>query len=678
MTTRYDLSILSLCALRVAQRFRARSVAAGGLCDWVEKTDLGFDWAPDCDRYRQRGLPVPLWSELQQKLVAAQAQTRRARPDALARNCAALAEYMGLDAAEAEIFALTVRVAKGGPLQELCDSLVDDVRMSIEDATACLTGLPQIRVRVALRRTGRLIETGLLTRESQNTYHGFALEPSKRLVRALEPPTRGLNDALSRLFCDPGAPEVGWEDFEHLGADRDFAERLLAGAMRRKQRGINLLFYGEPGTGKTEFCKVLAARLGARLHAVGEEDADGDELSRSERQQQLRLGQRLLATGPNALVLFDEMEDLLPAGPALFAGMAHGGGGSKVHLHRLLEQNVVPTLWTTNNIADFDPAMLRRMTLALELRSPPQDIRARVWTRLAARYRMPLDAGTCTRLAQALEVPPALAASAMRAAKVSGGGLDDLQLAVRAAAKAMRGGQELPPQPVLEAPFALELACADADLAHVTARLSAPGASRAISLCLSGVSGTGKSAYARHLAQAMGMPVLQKRASDLLAPFVGQTEQRIAAAFAEARDAGAFLIFDEADSLLANREGAQRSWEVSQVNEMLTWMESHPMPFACTTNLAERLDPATQRRFTFRIRFDWLAPSQLVLAWTAHFGSPPPGGLHMLDRLAPGDFATVSRRMRALGQDDPAIILAELAREADAKEPKVRPIGFGR
>ena len=52
---------------------------------------------------------------------------------------------------------------------------------------------------------------------------------------------------------------------------------------------------------------------------------------------------------------------------------------------------------------------------------------------------------------------------------------------------------------------------------------------------LSGPSGAGKSAWVRHLAALMGLPALQKRASDLLDPYVGGTEQNIAGAFAEAR-----------------------------------------------------------------------------------------------------------------------------------------------
>lgn len=216
------------------------------------------------------------------------------------------------------------------------------------------------------------------------------------------------------------------------------------------------------------------------------------------------------------------------------------------------------------------------------------------------------------------------------------------------------------------------------DLALIEARLAAPDASKRVSFCLDGPAGTGKSAWARHLARRIGIPVVEKRASDLISKWLGESEQNIARAFAEARAEGALLIFDEADSLLADRRDAQRSWEVSQVNEMLTWMESHSLPFICTTNLVAKLDPATQRRFTFRIRFDTLSGAQLPAAWQAHFDAAPPEGLTRLDRLAPGDFANVARRMQAMGETRPAQILHELIREVAAKEGVPRPIGFGR
>lgn len=65
-----------------------------------------------------------------------------------------------------------------------------------------------------------------------------------------------------------------------------------------------------------------------------------------------------------------------------------------------------------------------------------------------------------------------------------------------------------------------------------------------------------------------------RRASDLLSCWVGATEQNIARAFEEARKDDAVLLIDEADSFLQDRRGAGHSWEVTQVNEVLTQMEN--------------------------------------------------------------------------------------------------------
>jgi hypothetical protein len=84
-----------------------------------------------------------------------------------------------------------------------------------------------------------------------------------------------------------------------------------------------------------------------------------------------------------------------------------------------------------------------------------------------------------------------------------------------------------------------------------------------------------------------------------------------------------------ADSLLRDRGLASRSWEVTQVNEMLTLMERHPFPFACTTNLAEALDPATARRFLFKIRFLAMSEDLAREAFRRTFGAEPPAALAM-------------------------------------------------
>ena len=217
---------------------------------------------------------------------------------------------------------------------------------------------------------------------------------------------------------------------------------------------------------------------------------------------------------------------------------------------------------------------------------------------------------------------------------------------------------------------------ADIDLGALADSLVAGGNPR-FSLCLQGPPGTGKSAFVRYLAERMGLETMQKRASDLMSMWVGETEKEIAAAFAEARDTGAFLIFDEADSLLADRRLAQRSWEVSQVNEMLTWMESHPLPFACTTNFAEHLDAATLRRFVFKVALDYLSPEQVETAFRGYFGTATPAQATALTALTPGDFAVVRRKAELVGRlEEPDALAAMLSAECAAKPDRPRPVGF--
>mgnify|MGYP000081240311 FL=1 len=137
------------------------------------------------------------------------------------------------------------------------------------------------------------------------------------------------------------------------------------------------------------------------------------------------------------------------------------------------------------------------------------------------------------------------------------------------------------------------------------------------------------------------------------------------------------LIFDEADSFLFDRREAVRSWEVTQVNEMLTWMESHPLPFACTTNLMDRLDTASLRRFTFKVKFNYMGSRQSKACFQRVFNMDAPLGLGRLTRLAPADFHVVAKKARVMGMlGDADRLLDLLAQETAAKGEVANPIGF--
>ena len=625
---------------------------------------LVAQWADPDDR-----APPSLgaWRAVRDLLDTQPALTRAQRP------FAGLAEALGLDRTEEAILTLAADYRAVPAVELLWDELAAHrgTRIALEANAglfALLLHVTQAEVAARLGAEAPLRAAGLVQIDEDRQ---IALLP--RLVRLAAEPSPPADMRAALLGPEAKAP-LPFEAFAHLGAEPARVRDLLRGALRERAAGVHVLLHGPPGTGKTAFAAALAAECGVMLHEVGTQGRDAEELGRAERLAELRLAQRLLAGGAPALLLMDEAEDVFDPGFEPFRPMARTG--SRVFVHRLLETSPVPVIWTANELASFGPAVLRRMACCIELRIPPVAVREKLWRDAAAQEGVTLPPGGAGNLARLLPAAPALARSAMRAARLAGGDAETVRWAVQGVARAMAGGRLPPPDGIAEG-FDPALVNADRDLAALADRLAAPDAPRRVSLLLAGPPGSGKSAYARHLAERMGLPVLVKRASDLLGKYVGQTEQRIAAAFAEAREGAAMLVFDEADSLLAERGLAQQGWEVSQVNEMLTWMERHELPFCCTTNLAERLDAAAMRRFLVKARFGFLDAAQLALAWRRSFGSAPPPGLAALDRLTPADFDLVRRGAELAGElGDAAALLDALEREQRAKPGAAAPIGF--
>ncbi len=530
-----------------------------------------------------------------------------------------------------------------------------------------LLDLPGSVVREAIAPEGKLLGAGLLQVDRDGECH--VLGRVLRLVRQAGEPA-DMRAALLRAAEDAPLP---WEAFGHVGEAAERAAALLRAAFAAAEPGINILLHGPPGTGKTSFASSLAAAAGLPLYAVGLADGEGDEPDRSERLGDLRLAQRLLQPGRGAL-LFDEAEDLLGASEDRYGKPR----GSRAYLHRLIERTPVPILWTANDTGALGERIVRRMTFCIEMRRPPRRVLAGMWQRIAGAQGLSIGDAEAERLARLVPAAPALVEAGARMARLTGDGAPAALAAVESIARAIHGAPPAPGQSVCDA-FDPALINAGEDLEALIARLAAPDAPRRISLLLEGPPGAGKSEFVRHLAQRMGLELVQKRASDLLDPFVGGTEARIARAFAEAREDRAFLVFDEADSLLADRARAQRNWEVSQVNEMLTWMESHPYPFACTTNLGESLDRASLRRFLIKLRFDFMTEAQCRAAFLRFFGMGAPPGIAAAGPLVPADFALVQRRFALTGEVLSAeAIMAALAAEARGRPGAARPMGFAR
>lgn len=296
--------------------------------------------------------------------------------------------------------------------------------------------------------------------------------------------------------------------------------------------------------------------------------------------------------------------------------------------------------------------MMRRFDLVMEITLPTTEQRRAIIDKCAGDL---LSESMKDRLARTQTLSPGVISRSVSVLKALSKPTQPerdakMLILINAVLKAQNCGRIAGASAPVEAVYETAFVNTDTDLQALARGLKGYSSAR---ICLYGPPGTGKSAYAAWLAKTLGKRLLVKKASDLLSMWVGETEERIAQAFEEAKRDGAVLLIDEADSFLQNRSQGRRSWEITQVNEMLTQMEQFDGIFIATTNLVDTLDPASLRRFDLKAKFDYLTHTQVAALferWAGELNLPVDGpgmqDLSHLTDITPGDFASVIRQSR--------------------------------
>lgn len=598
---------------------------------------------------------------------------------------------LGLDGLDRKIVAFIFYHCIDSGLNALVSDLQETSAASghgLVELLAVVMGIEASALHTALRHDGTLYTTGALDPDDMFGIDGFELPClTGAIITTIRARPASEQEVLSRFIGVSETSRLWLGDFEHLGQPMELAARYLQRAVKTGMRGVNLLLHGPPGTGKTELAKVLAEYADAVVYTVRDGDSDGDEADRNDRLHSYRLAQRLLGSRRGAVILFDEVEDVFGwSGPGGL--MPARRRGSKAWLNRLLEDNSAPAIWITNDADSMDPALLRRFDLAVHLDKLARGARSRVAHSILR--GLPISDRTVATIAADERVAPADIERAARVAKVAHGRrhgpLDAPLLEVLETNLAVRHGASPRSYPHDERRFELDLIDADMDLGELVGGLCRTGRGR---ICLYGPPGTGKTAFAHHVGQRMGLPVLHKRASDLLDMYVGGTEGKIAEMFDEADRQNAVLLLDEADSFLRDRRSARHAWEVTQVNELLVQMEAFDGVLICATNLDSALDLASARRFDCHVRFGALTEQarwRLFVRTVAEAGQSTRSRAFRSLRaqvdstggVVLGDFNVARRRSALLGRtlDGPTLLAWLRQAQAARDERGGRPLGF--
>jgi transitional endoplasmic reticulum ATPase len=554
-----------------------------------------------------------------------------------------------------------------------------------------LTGIPEQRFRVATGGEGILVSAGLLKVDHSLVDLENKVDLMEGLSGILLVPHGDVEELMARFLRRAAPPSLTLDNFPHLAKDTQALQAYLENALQRQTTGVNILLAGKAGVGKTEYAQALACALGAELYEISYSGPDGEPIKGESRLRAYGFCQRLLARSENAILMFDEIEDVFPANygflSLLFGSDDEGGKqtAGKAWINRTMEQNQVPAFWISNRTRHIDDAYRRRFDYSMIFPTPPRSVRLTIARHHLGCLEPPID--WLERIAANEELTPAQLERAAKVALIAAGSdrLRAMELVEQTLQRSITllGQRRTPSRNRVRTGYDVAWLNTDCDIERL---ISGLGQRPQGSFCFYGAAGTGKSELARQIADRIDKPILMRRASDLLNKYVGESEKNIATMFEDAAQQDAVLVLDEADSFLTDRRGAHQSWEVTQVNELLTQMEAFEGIFICTSNLLERLDQASLRRFSFKVRFNPLTPTQRWGLFRQELRRL--GGkyreLHLweaqvrkLEGLTPGDFAVVARQFELWGTPPTARELyKQLRSECDAKEGATSNIGF--
>lgn len=478
---------------------------------------------------------------------------------------------------------------------------------------------------------------------------------------------------------------------------------------------VNILLYGDPGTGKSSIVGALAKELKLNVYSVNSAVDDNDQ----DRRSKLLACQKITENKEKSLIVIDEAERLLNT------SYEYRNSKDKAWLNAFLEQKQsVPKIWITNDVSEIDRAVKRRFNLSIKFSIKDVQKRLSIWKNIAQKYpKAKLTSRVISEFNKKYVTSPAVIEQSLKAACALFENPKEIKNMLECQLKAnitlnSQGGNCISfgalfgnqddadnvEKKKKEAPkrfsdFNKEAVCFKNDIdvflsgcKKLSSIIKRGKSTKGMGTMLFyGPAGTGKTELSRFIGHEVNMKVKVVRASDILDMYVGQSEKKIAMLFNELDIKHEILVIDEVDGLIFDRTKAKAQWQISQVNEFLTHLEECKGFVICTTNYINNLDRAVLRRFSTKIEFTYanekqklaLFEDQLLPLSHKELTYDDKLRLSKINYLTPGDFHVIKAMHTGLFANKDSlcnsVFLDELENESKLKnieEHQGKKIGF--
>ena len=479
---------------------------------------------------------------------------------------------------------------------------------------------------------------------------------------------------------------------------------------------VNILLYGDPGTGKSSIVGALAKELKLEVYSVNSDVDDNEQ----DRRSKLLACQKITENKDNCLIVIDEAERLLNTSYEI------RNSKDKAWLNAFLEQKLsAPKIWITNDVSEIDSAVKRRFNLSIKFSINDVQKRINIWKNIAQKYpKAKLTSRVISEFNKKYVTSPAVIEQSLKAACALFESPKEIKKMLECQLQAnitlnkqdrgggflfgpLSGGEDADNNKDLKkktdlkrfSDFNKEAVCFKQDIdvflngcKKLSSIIKKGKSTKGLGTMLFyGPAGTGKTELSRFIGHEVNMKVKVVRASDILDMYVGQSEKNIAKLFYNLDIKNEILVIDEIDGLIFDRSGAKAQWQISQVNEFLTHLEECKGFVICTTNYIDKLDRAVLRRFSTKIEFTYANEKQKLALFEAELlplshkelTADDKLRLSKIKYLTPGDFHVIKAMHTGLFVNEDSlcnsVFLSELENEAKLKnieEHQGKKIGF--
>jgi len=605
----------------------------------------------------------------------------------LLKNTKKIKSVFKLSEHEIEILTFMFLIENDNHIKEMFDGHKIDMSNLVKSITlySRFFNIPPRKMKDYLSKDSKMVKSGLL----EKSHLGL------KISQYVETYFAGISkmDLIDNYFkLDKMNNTLSLQD--HIVPSANIASMV---SLLRTNKGCNILLYGKPGTGKTEFSKTLAEEVGCPVYYINQYDEEGEE-NLSHRKSAIIAAQNILK--PNCIIVVDECDPIINTMDSMWAcEESKTLKDSKAWINDLLERTKHKVIWITNRTGEIDPSTKRRFSYSQEFKDLTKTQRLKVWEIVAAKNKITyLNKAEMVELAAKYRINAggiSLATQDVSAMKSLKSNIDKkvmLENLLKQHEKFQFG--KVSKLVTKSSSYSSNVLNLDTNPDEILNRLRmftdylkenpVNPEIHNMNVLFYGPPGTGKTEFVKHLAESLGLEVNLKRLSDIKSMWYGESLKNISRIFTETEESGKILFLDEADSFFTDRQNTHSEHSKEETNELLTQMENFKGIMICSTNLMDGMDQAVMRRFTMKISFGYLDDKGKEELFHRAFGDVIEKDLdqELLNKLSeikfltPGDFKVVKHKHFFEEKVASEVIISELARESGLKRESARRIGL--